>query len=478
MTTNRDWEFAQPSNLPEWLKDFANNKLEKSATNGNPFDEIRNLFKLNKGLSAVEQKVSELTQRIGLNKLNSSDEEKDIITTAKLWQLSKNPDQMVDDLDTLPISNSPVMWSTDQIISILRNKELMNKVKADDKLFKKFIKEIQDRKIDLKKVFQKLDIGDWREHGYFVLTDGAYPLGIYTNKEQANLARKTLINNIINGKSYIDSFTLTSILIDKGLNPSKIDQNLIDKEINELKQHPFYKNKRKEFAEEQFNVVKAPSDMRFSKESIIPSSQNIPNENQSISAESDLDNESEFSINLSELDNKHRDSLDEFYEDSAEKIKKRIEMEENGIDLDQMVDDKTAGLIKNLIYKANLAENLGNKKAALKFDKMANELYKNLVESNSQVLKEFPVLKIFIDNICRSRGGHVSLQAIIKMIRDERPEDIKISDELINYIKNKIKEEKKDILDSTSDMLAGTSVDVSKEEQRDANKMWEPSETL
>jgi len=61
-----DREYFPPSNLPDWLKDFANKELKKG---GNPFEEIKNIFKQKDDLEAVEAKVNELRQRIGLDKI-------------------------------------------------------------------------------------------------------------------------------------------------------------------------------------------------------------------------------------------------------------------------------------------------------------------------------------------------------------------------------------------------------------------------
>ena len=255
------------------------------------------------------------------------------------------PGQMVDDLDMLPITNNPVMWSTDQIISILKNKELMDEVKADDELFKKFVKEIQDRKIDLKKVFQKLDIGDWREHGYFILNDAIKPiLGVYTSKEQANLAYKTLIDNMTDKCEDIGAQMLISNLADLGISQNRIydyeiNNKEVEEEVEKLKSHPLYKKKRRELAEKRYSVIKASSDIVFSKDSIVPSSQNLPDEKNRKSAIHDVTNQEFFKDLAFDKIKKFQKDLKEFYKDSAEKIKKRLDLRDEGIDPDQMADD-------------------------------------------------------------------------------------------------------------------------------------------
>lgn len=64
-----DREYFPPTNLPDWLKDFADKELKRG---GNPFDDIKNLFKQKNDLEAVEAKVDELRQRIGLDKIAKS----------------------------------------------------------------------------------------------------------------------------------------------------------------------------------------------------------------------------------------------------------------------------------------------------------------------------------------------------------------------------------------------------------------------
>lgn len=50
--------------LPSWLKEFADNELKKG---GNPFDDIRELFKSKNDVEAVEARVEELRERVGLD---------------------------------------------------------------------------------------------------------------------------------------------------------------------------------------------------------------------------------------------------------------------------------------------------------------------------------------------------------------------------------------------------------------------------
>jgi hypothetical protein len=59
-----DREYARSGALPNWLEDFADKELHK---NGNPFDDIRELFKSKNDLEAVEARVEELRKQVGLD---------------------------------------------------------------------------------------------------------------------------------------------------------------------------------------------------------------------------------------------------------------------------------------------------------------------------------------------------------------------------------------------------------------------------
>ena len=61
-----DREYAKPVALPDWLKDFADNELKKE---GNPFDDIRNLFRQKNDVVAFEEKVKQLREQVGLDKI-------------------------------------------------------------------------------------------------------------------------------------------------------------------------------------------------------------------------------------------------------------------------------------------------------------------------------------------------------------------------------------------------------------------------
>lgn len=95
-----------------------------------------------------------------------------------------------------------------------------------------------------------------------------------------------------------------------------------------------------------------------------------------------------------------------------------------------------------------------------------------------ELFSKYPKLQMFVDNVIRSRGGHVTIPAVLKMIRDERPEgtEAATNQALHDYIEKKIGQEKREMVDS-SDNVAGLGVglNTSWEEIQEDNKMFEPS---
>lgn len=64
MITMSDREYAHRGVLADWLQEFADKELKKG---GNPFDDIRELFKSKDDLEAVEARVEELCKQVGLD---------------------------------------------------------------------------------------------------------------------------------------------------------------------------------------------------------------------------------------------------------------------------------------------------------------------------------------------------------------------------------------------------------------------------
>lgn len=92
-------------------------------------------------------------------------------------------------------------------------------------------------------------------------------------------------------------------------------------------------------------------------------------------------------------------------------------------------------------------------------------------DEKESIFDKFPKIKLFIDNICHSRQGHVNLPSILKMISDERPEKIDVgNEELRDYIKKKIKEEKVELPDAGDDIAGMSSLTLFVIEEGDGNK--------
>jgi hypothetical protein len=116
-----------------------------------------------------------------------------------------------------------------------------------------------------------------------------------------------------------------------------------------------------------------------------------------------------------------------------------------------------AEIINTLVLLANALEDEGDFVGANIMDKHIRKVAKEAKEEASipEVLKKHPKAKIFIDNLCKSREGHIDFPAILKMLRDERREEIDVhDDDLGKYIKQRLKEEKKELPDM-GDELAG-----------------------
>jgi len=95
-----------------------------------------------------------------------------------------------------------------------------------------------------------------------------------------------------------------------------------------------------------------------------------------------------------------------------------------------------------------------------------------------KLFAKYPKLQVFIDNVVRSRGGHVSVPAILKMVRDERPEESAAASDgvLREYLEGMIRGEKREMSDA-SDSIAGFGVGLSVPEAdfQEDNKMFEPA---
>ena len=128
--------------------------------------------------------------------------------------------------------------------------------------------------------------------------------------------------------------------------------------------------------------------------------------------------------------------------------------------------------VRRLVRIANLLDDMDMRSEA----SMADAVMRHIAEEEPEAFAKHPKLKVFVDNIVRTRGGHVSVPAILKMLRDERPEDINTTDpKLLQYIEQRIKADKQEVNDG-GDEIAGAGVGLSTtwEERNEENRMFEP----
>lgn len=134
------------------------------------------------------------------------------------------------------------------------------------------------------------------------------------------------------------------------------------------------------------------------------------------------------------------------------------------------------GGVLRLIRLANWLDGIGEHGEAREIDSLIQA--RAAKEALKDVFDKFPKLHAFVDNVVKSRGGHVSIPALLKMIRDERPDEAQAasSEALREYIEGRVKEEKREMNDA-SDNVAGLGVGLSTswEEMSEDNKMFEPS---
>ena len=134
---------------------------------------------------------------------------------------------------------------------------------------------------------------------------------------------------------------------------------------------------------------------------------------------------------------------------------------------------RRGGTATRLVRLANWLDAHGEAAEAAEIDGMLCAM----AGDADEFFSKFPKLKIFIDNVIKSRGGHVLLPALLKMVRDERPEGSEAASDprLREYVESLNKSEKREIYDA-SDSVAGCGVGLTttQEELREANRMYEP----
>lgn len=339
-------EYARPSALPEWMKDFAEAELRRSADGGNPFQEIRDIFRIDKALAAVDEKVSELKSRVGLDKLEA-EADSGLVKAASL--------------DVMKIRAEAVRELA-SLASKFEDEGNVRAAQAVDRMIARIGKVGEESE-------ETSDGAFWVAHG-----------GI-------NWTWFTLVRPEQGGLRILAN-----------------DRLHIDRDA---------------------------------------------------AAERALSKASKASVRLVEDD------------------------ERNAVEIDFIYQDKKVPVVNpaNVFSYPSFSDPSVRKQIDTLVDEMFRKKDDPRVREAAGVpkeLEEHPKLKTFIDNVCASRGGHISVPAVLKMIRDERPETVEASDELRNYIKSKLSEEK-DEVDDGGDDLAGRDVgtSVSQQDKDDNNRMFD-----
>jgi hypothetical protein len=148
--------------------------------------------------------------------------------------------------------------------------------------------------------------------------------------------------------------------------------------------------------------------------------------------------------------------------------------------LEDMEDDvkkelvkKKSELINNLILLANELDSNGKKDAAAILDKCILSLSNEMNQMVPDVFNKHEGIKKHIDNVCKSRQGHINGPALMQMIMS-RPEREQLSDteigQIREYIKKTIKENKKEVDSKSDDNIIGLNeIDAFEVQEDDGN---------
>ena len=243
-------------------------------------------------------------------------------------------------MDQLPIMADPVLWTTEQLIEVLKTPSLFEELKKDDKLLEKVIKELKSRNVTFGNMFKiSPETSDYlSSKGFYLVTKMGSIIGIYNNKSNANLVAEKLKKYYENNMGVFDEILydfITNSIIDNGGKTryisDKIEDSLADLEYSEL-----YKSRRKDLAEKIIKVVKSSDEFKPNKkyiidEAVLPTWNSWPNMPIDKKTKKYIDKATD-SINL-------RKAFFDFVDGEAKKIVKKQKMKEDGLDPNQMVDD-------------------------------------------------------------------------------------------------------------------------------------------
>jgi len=410
-----DREYAKPSALPNWLKSFADNELQKE---GNPFDDIREMFKLRNDGEAVEARVEELRKRVGLDNIEK---------TAKDQIPGGNADNQPDS-----------RYDKDQLGKGI-------KVEMEHTTDKDLSKEIAKDHLEESKDFKNGNGGKY----YDKLEDSEKEIEKETKKASANIRR---IAKKINGYSGpLEEQTLKNKYFRKVLFTGEHSQLvLMSVKANEdlgIEVHKFVDQFfRIEAGEAIFVLNGKKKRIKAGGALIIPSG----TEHNVINA-SDTEPLKLYTI-YSPPNHPpgtiHKTKEDaEKAEKNAQKIVRLVAFSKSLINEGML---KEADIINEQIKSLQMAKDKEVKKLPEKFKK-----YEGLDE--------------FIQNACRTSGGFASLPAIQDRLRKEFNDELDVKNkDLESYIKYCLKSNKED-LGEEYDNHAGEYITIIVTEDDDGN---------
>ena len=258
-------------------------------------------------------------------------------------------------LDKLPIAADPAMWTDEQLVEAVGRPELFG---DDQKRFRLAVEQLAKR--GLAKKIKPQDIGEWREHGWWLLMWAGIPLAFYNNDAKANMARQLLVEDFAKDGTQPEAAAVYEPIhhqlkwaLYNGLYPESAEsiaesdrrRAKTQPEVAELVSHPFHGKRRKEYAESVLNIFKAPQGFEPSKGSVPSGSR--PMRANSDTATDDITDmrfgeiKSDFVDAVVDSSEASKDAAEKLVSDAVKKLEKRHKAEEAGLDPDKLNDDRT-----------------------------------------------------------------------------------------------------------------------------------------
>lgn len=196
----------------------------------------------------------------------------------------------------------------------------------------------------------KLDVGNWLEHGVYMLWWGGWPIALYKTKQHADRARTRLIDDFTQSGQYPIGYSMETFFI-----PLKEHiRNMATKDSSDFASfekarlhssreagdlfHPIRQKARKEYAEQSMNISKVPDTIKpkgFS-EGDSPSKEDTwyAHDFQSI-------NDEDLEVDRIDSARKERGSRDKFVEQAVKNVKKKLLVEKENLNKEKLADDNS-----------------------------------------------------------------------------------------------------------------------------------------